>query len=87
MGTVARLHKSAVHGCMHAACWYIYMYMGTCSWNGHMQAMGVSPVATVVIAHSHVQLYYNTQAEKQGMVARLQAWQMLADVGMVKTYS
>ena len=27
MGTVARLHKSAVHGCMHAAWWY----MGTCT--------------------------------------------------------
>ena len=53
----------------------IYLYMGTCSWNGHMQAIGQSPVATVVITHSHVQLHYNTQAEKQGIVARPQARQ------------
>ena len=26
MGTVARLHKSAVHGCMHAAWWYIFVH-------------------------------------------------------------
>ena len=31
MGTVAKLHKSTVHGYMHAAWWYIYTYMGTCS--------------------------------------------------------
>ena len=41
------------------------MYMGTCSWNGHMQAIGKSPVATLVIVHSHVQLHYNMQAEKR----------------------
>ena len=44
-------------------------------------------MATLVIAHSHVQLHYNMQAEKQGMVARSQLQQILADVGMVKTYS
>ena len=45
-------------------------------------------MATLVIAHSHVQLHYNTQAEKQGMVARLQKRsKMLPDVGMVKMYS
>ena len=32
-------------------------------------------MATLVIAHSHVYLHYNTQAEKQGMVARSQASQ------------
>ena len=32
-------------------------------------------MATVVIAQSHVQLHYNIQAEKQGIVARPQAWQ------------
>ena len=30
-------------------------------------------MAALVIAHSHVQLHYNMQAEKQGMVARPQA--------------
>ena len=40
-----------------------------------MHAIGLSPVATLVIARSHVQLHYNTQAEKQGTVARLQAQQ------------
>ena len=44
-------------------------------------------MTTLAIAHSHVHLHYNTQAEKQGMVARPQERQMLADVGMVKTYS
>ena len=44
-------------------------------------------MATLVIAHSHVQLHYNTQAEIQRMVARPHMRQMLADVGMVKTYS
>ena len=34
MRTVARLHKSAVHGCMHAAWWYI----GT--WK-HVAGMGI----------------------------------------------
>ena len=29
-------------------------------------------MATLVIAHSHVHLHYNTQVEKQGMVARPQ---------------
>ena len=32
-------------------------------------------MATLVIAHSHVHLHYNTQAEKQGMVARPQEQQ------------
>ena len=36
-----------------------------------MHTIGQSSVATLVIAHSHVQLHYNTQAEKQRMVARL----------------
>ena len=26
MGTVARSHKSSVHGCMHAAWWYIFVH-------------------------------------------------------------
>ena len=34
MGTVARLHKSAVHGCMPAAWWYI------CTWE-HVAGMGI----------------------------------------------
>ena len=34
MGTVARLHKSAVHGCMHAAWWYIS------TWE-HVAGMGI----------------------------------------------
>ena len=41
-------------------------------------------MATLVIAHSHVHLHYNTQAEKLGMVARPQERQ---NVGMVKMYS
>ena len=45
-------------------------------------------MATLVIAHSHVQLHYNTQAEKQGMVARLQAQQNVGRcIRMVKMYS
>ena len=40
-----------------------------------MHAIGQSPTATLVIAHSHVQLHYNMQAEKQVMVARPQARQ------------
>ena len=32
-------------------------------------------MATLVIAHSHVQLHYNMQVEKQGMVARPQVRQ------------
>ena len=40
-----------------------------------MHAIRYSPVAALAMAHSHVQLHYNTQVEKQGMVARLQAWQ------------
>ena len=51
------------------------MYMGTCSWDGHIHEIEQSPVATLVIAHAHVQLYYNTQAEKQGIVAKPQARQ------------
>ena len=52
------------------------MYMGTYSCSGHMHAIGyISPVASLVIAHSHVQLHYNMQAEKQGLVARPQARQ------------
>ena len=35
-------------------------------------------MAALVIAHSHVQLHYNTQAEKQGMVARQQVRQNVA---------
>ena len=34
MGTVARLHKSSVHGCIHAAWWYI------CTWE-HVAGMGI----------------------------------------------
>ena len=34
MGTVASLSKSAVHGCMHAAWWYI------CTW-GYVAGMGI----------------------------------------------
>ena len=26
MGTVARLHKSVVHGCRHVAGWYIFVH-------------------------------------------------------------
>ena len=39
-------------------------------------------MATLVIAHSHVHLHYNTQVEKQE-----QDHKMSADVGMVKMYS
>ena len=34
MGTVARLHKSAIHGYMHAVWWYI------CTWE-HVAGMGI----------------------------------------------
>ena len=45
------------------------------SLNGRMYAIEESPVATLVIAHSHVHLHYNTQVEKQGMLARPQVRQ------------
>ena len=41
-------------------------------------------MATLVIAHSHVRLHYNTQAEKRD---GSKSGKMLADVGMGKTYS
>ena len=50
---------------------YLYTWEHVRSLNGHMHA----PVAALAIAHSHVHLHYNTQAAKQGMVARPQAQQ------------
>ena len=54
----------------------IYLYMGTCMYLEWAYACNrIVSVATLVIAHSHVHLHYNTQAEKQGMVARPQVRQ------------
>ena len=44
-------------------------------------------MTTLVIAHSHVQLHYNTQAEKQEMVARPQARQNVGRCMDGETYS
>ena len=59
---------------MYACSMVVNMYMGTCSWNGHMHACN-RIVSCGSPCYCTLQLHYNMQAEKQGMVARSQTRQ------------